>query len=46
MKQEQNQNIDKLILMVKDVRVCMFITIEINSENLSGRPMSIAKIDD
>lgn len=46
MKQEQNQNIDKLILMVKDVRVCMFITNEINAENLSGRPMSIAKIDD
>jgi general stress protein 26 len=45
MKQEQNQNIEKLIEMVKDARVCMLITIEKNAENLSGRPMSISKID-
>lgn len=46
MKQEQNQNIEKLIEMVKDTRVCMLITNEKNAENLSGRPMSISKIDD
>jgi len=46
MKQEQNQNIEKFIEMVKDVRVCMLITNEKNAENLSGRPMSISKIDD
>jgi len=46
MKQERNQNIEKLIEMVKDVRVCMLITSEENTENLSGRPMSISKIDD
>jgi len=46
MKQEHNQNIEKLIEMVKDVRICMLITNEENPENLSGRPMSISKIDD
>jgi general stress protein 26 len=46
MKEEQNQNVEKLIEMVKDVRTCMLITNEINTENLSGRPMSISKIDD
>lgn len=46
MIQEQNQNVEKLIEMVKDVRVCMLITNEQNAENLSGRPMSISKIDD
>lgn len=46
MKKELNQNVEKLIEMVKDVRICMLITNEKNAENLSGRPMSIAKIDD
>jgi general stress protein 26 len=32
--------------MVKGVRVCMLFTIEQNAENLSGRPMSISKIDE
>ena len=45
MKQEHNLNVEKLIEMVKDVRVCMLITNEKNTENLSGRPMSISKID-
>lgn len=45
MKNEQNSNVEKLIEMVKEVRVCMLITNEKNSENLSGRPMSISKID-
>lgn len=39
MKQEHNQNIEKLIEMVEDVRVCMLITNEKSTENLSGRPM-------
>jgi general stress protein 26 len=46
MKQEINQNVEKLIEMVKGVRVCMLITNGQNTENLSGRPMSISKIDD
>ncbi len=46
MKQEHSQNVEKLIEMVKDVRVCMLITNEQNTESLSGRPMSISKIDD
>lgn len=46
MKEEINQNVEKLIEMVKGVRVCMLITNERNAENLSGRPMSISKIDD
>jgi len=46
MKQEQNQNIEKLIEMVKDVRVCMLITKEQSTEDFSGRPMTISKIDD
>jgi len=45
MKQEHNQNVEKLIEMIKDVRICMLITNEKNAENLSGRPMSISKID-
>ena len=45
MKPEKNQNIEKLIEMVKDSKVCMLITKEKNSENLSGRPMSISEID-
>ncbi|MDZ4845136.1 MAG: pyridoxamine 5'-phosphate oxidase family protein [Chitinophagales bacterium] len=46
MKDEHNQNIEKFIAMVKETRICMFITLEGNSENLSGRPMSINKIDE
>ena len=46
MKQEINQDVEKLIEMVKGVRVCMLLTIEQNAKNLSGRPMSISKIDE
>jgi len=46
MKSENNQNIEKLIEMVKESKVCMLITREKNDENLSGRPMTISKIDD
>lgn len=31
--------------MVKGVRVCMLVKSEQNTENLSGRQMSISKID-
>ena len=46
MKVEQQQNIEKFIDMVKDVRICMMITNEKDAEHLSGRPMAINKIDD
>ena len=46
MKQEHNENIEKLIEMLKGVRACMLITNEKNTDNISGRPMSISKIDD
>jgi general stress protein 26 len=46
MKQKDNQNIEKFIEMVKDSKVCMLITNEKSAENLSGRPMSISKIDE
>jgi|AntRauMFilla1563_2_1112583.scaffolds.fasta_scaffold07690_1 general stress protein 26 len=46
MKKEQNQNIEKLIEMVKGAHTCMLITNEKDTENLSGRPMGINKIDD
>jgi len=46
MKAIVNQHVEKLVEMVKDVRVCMFITNETNAENLSGRPMGINKIDE
>lgn len=46
MKEEHNQNVEKFIEMVKDARTCMLITNEKNTENISGRPMGINKIDD
>ncbi|MDI1318171.1 pyridoxamine 5'-phosphate oxidase family protein [Flavobacterium sp.] len=46
MKEVHNQNLEKFIEMVKDTRTCMFITMEKNAENISGRPMGITKIDD
>jgi len=46
MKEIINQNVAKLVEMVKDVHICMLITNEENTENLSGRPMGINKIDD
>ena len=46
MKQKDNQNIEKLIEMVKGVRTCMLITNEKDAKNISGRPMGINKIDD
>ncbi|MDZ4793267.1 MAG: pyridoxamine 5'-phosphate oxidase family protein [Bacteroidota bacterium] len=46
MKQEHSKNVEKLIEMVKGVSVCMLITNDQNTENLSGRPMSISKVDD
>lgn len=45
MKDTINLNMDKFIEMVKDVRVCMLITNDKNTETVSGRPMSISKID-
>ncbi len=45
MIQEHNKNIEKLIEMVKGVSTCMLITNEKKDGNLSGRPMSISKID-
>lgn len=42
----ENKNISKFIEMVKDARVCMMITSEKDSENISGRPMGINKIDE
>jgi len=45
MSEDYNQNLEKLVEMLKGVRVCMLITKEKNSENLSGRPMNISKID-
>ncbi|MBA3682447.1 MAG: pyridoxamine 5'-phosphate oxidase family protein [Bacteroidetes bacterium] len=46
MKKENDQNVEKLIEMIKGVRTCMLITSEKDAENLSGRPMGINKIDD
>ncbi|MBA2613375.1 MAG: pyridoxamine 5'-phosphate oxidase family protein [Bacteroidetes bacterium] len=46
MKKEHDQNVEKLIEMVKGVHACMLITNEKDTENLSGRPMGINKIDD
>lgn len=45
MKEEQNQDVSKLVDLVKDVRSCMLITIEKYTDLLSGRPMGISKID-
>jgi len=45
MKEEKNQQIEKLVEMVKGVRVCMLINKEQDGDELSGRPMSISKID-
>ncbi len=45
MKEIINQDVEKLVAMVKDVRTCMLITNEKNNKNLSGRPMGISKID-
>jgi general stress protein 26 len=46
MKQEHKQKIEKFIEMVKDSKVCMLISSDKNAESLSGRPMSISKIDE
>jgi len=46
MKKDHDQNVEKLIEMAKGVRTCMLITNEKDAENLSGRPMSINKIDE
>ncbi len=46
MKQESNSHVEKLVEMLKDVRICMLITTEKDGENLSGRPMGISKTDD
>ena len=45
MKKELNQNVNKLVELVKDVKTCMLITIEKYTDILSGRPMSIADIE-
>jgi len=46
MKTEQNQNIEKFIELAKDSKVCMLITREKSNDSLSGRPMTISKIDE
>jgi general stress protein 26 len=46
MKEEQNQNVSKLVELVKEVRTCMLITIEKYTDLLAGRPMEITKIED
>jgi len=46
MKTEHNQNIEKFIELAKDSKVCMLITKEKSDDSLSGRPMSISKIDE
>jgi len=46
MKATINQQVEKLVGMVKGANICMFITDEKDTENLSGRPMGINKIDD
>ncbi len=46
MKEEQDQNVSKLVELVKDVKTCMLITIEKYTDLLSGRPMGITKIED
>ena len=46
MKPEQAENVAKLVEMVKEVRTCMLITTSRNKENISGRPMSVSKIED
>jgi general stress protein 26 len=43
MKPEQNKNMEKFLELLKEAKVCMFIT---NAGNISGRPMIINKIDD
>ena len=46
MANEKNQDVDKLVEMVKDIKVCMLITNDTTDEgNLSGRPMGINTID-
>jgi len=46
MKEEQNQDVSKLVELVKDVRSCMLITIEKYTDLLSGRPMGISQVDE
>ena len=46
MKEKQQQNIEKFIEIVKDVRICMMITIEKNAEYLSSRPMAVSSISE
>lgn len=46
MKEEQNQNVSKLVELIKDVRTCMLITIEKHTDLVSGRPMGISKIEE
>jgi general stress protein 26 len=45
MKEEQNQDVSKLVELVKDVKTCMLITIEKYTDHLAGRPMGISQID-
>ncbi|WP_018341985.1 pyridoxamine 5'-phosphate oxidase family protein [Cytophaga aurantiaca] len=46
MKEELNQDVSKLVELVKDVKTCMLITIEKYTENLSGRPMGISHVEE
>jgi general stress protein 26 len=46
MKEEQVKPMEKFIEMVKDVRICMLITNNKDSEHCSGRPMGVTQIDE
>lgn len=46
MKEELNQNVSKLVSLVKEMDTCMLITIEKYTDCLSGRPMGISKVDE
>lgn len=45
MKTEENQSVDKLVELMKEVSTCMLLTNERFNDNLSGRPMGIAKVE-
>ena len=42
---EKNQDVEKLVELVKDIRTCMLITHGQNGEDISGRPMGINTVD-
>jgi len=46
MKNEKHEYVEKLVELVKDVKIAMLITNAKAAGNLSGRPMGVNKIDD